>query len=190
MQDELRRWAIVGSGIAELARNRAEVLLREVVADGEAGREGVSAVVRELLERTKDDREELARAMKTEIHNQMIGFGVATSDDVDRLRQVVERLERRISSLEEEVKKASPRKKAKAKATRATRSTSTRGGKKTATRKSTAGKSARKATGRQRATGGQQTARAEARRRASRREVDDSRTGGRSAASSGKSGPD
>ena len=64
MQDELRRWATVGSGVAELVLNRAEQFVKELVREGEIQREAASGLVRDLLERTLDDREEVARALR------------------------------------------------------------------------------------------------------------------------------
>lgn len=100
MQDELRRWATVGSGVAELVLNRAEQLVKELVREGEIQREAAAGVVRDIMERTKDDRDEVARALRVEIQNQTAQLGLASAREVERLEGAVDRLTERIARLE------------------------------------------------------------------------------------------
>ncbi len=100
MQDELRRWATVGSGVAELVLNRAEQFVKELVREGEIQREAASGLVRDLLERTLDDREEVARALRAEIQNQTAQLGIASAREVERLEGAVARLTDRLDRLE------------------------------------------------------------------------------------------
>lgn len=100
MQDELRRWATVGSGVAELVLNRAEQLVKELVREGEIQREAAAGVVRDIMERTKDDRDEVARALRVEIQNQTAQLGLASAREVERLEGAVDRLTERIGRLE------------------------------------------------------------------------------------------
>ncbi len=100
MQDELRRWATVGSGVAELVLNRAEQLVKELVREGEIQREAAAGMVRDLMERTMDDREEVARALRAEIQNQTAQLGLASARDVERLEGAVARLTERVARLE------------------------------------------------------------------------------------------
>ncbi len=109
MQDELRRWATVGSGVAELVLNRAEQLVRELVREGEIQREAASGLVSDLMERTKDDREEVARALRVEIQNQTTQLGIASAREVERLEQAVDRLTERVGRLEAHVEASSTR---------------------------------------------------------------------------------
>ena len=75
MKDDLRRMALFGSGVAELTRHRAEQLARD------------------LVERSKQNREDLMNAIRKEISNQLATLGVATKRDVERLERRVARLE-------------------------------------------------------------------------------------------------
>lgn len=83
MRDDLRRMALFGSGVAELTRNRAEQLARE------------------LVEKSKANRDELLKLMRAEIQNQIATVGVATKRDVERLERRVLRLETQMKELRE-----------------------------------------------------------------------------------------
>lgn len=75
MRDDLRRMAMLGSGVAELTRNRAEQLAKDLIA------------------RSNKNRSELLRIIRAEISNQLTSLGVATKRDVERLERRVARLE-------------------------------------------------------------------------------------------------
>lgn len=85
MRDEVRRAALFGSGVAELTRNRAEQLARD------------------LLERSKQNRDEILRLIRAEIQAQIANLGVPSKRDV-------ERLERRVARLETQLKEVAARK--------------------------------------------------------------------------------
>ncbi|MBA3629321.1 MAG: hypothetical protein H0W55_06545 [Actinobacteria bacterium] len=152
MQDELRRWATVGSGVAELVLNRAEQFVKELVREGEIQREAASGLVRDLLERTLDDREEVARALRAEIQNQTAQLGIASAREVERLEGAVARLTDRLDRLE-----AQPAGSPTKASTGTTRKKTTRkksSGKKTTRKKSSGKKSTGKKTTRKRSSSG------------------------------------
>jgi cell division protein FtsB len=75
--------ALFGSGVAELTRHRAEQLARD------------------LVERSKQNRDELLKLIRGEIQNQIQALGVATTRDLERLERRVTRLEGQIKDLKE-----------------------------------------------------------------------------------------
>ena len=115
MLDELRRVALFTSGVAELTRHQAEQIVKDFVSSGDVRRKQASSAARELVERSKQNRRELLRFVRSEIQNQIEGLGLATKRDL-------ERLERRVARLEAE-RKAGPRKKSTAKKKTPARST-------------------------------------------------------------------
>lgn len=102
MWDELRRAALVTSGMAELTRNRAEQIVKDLVKAGDLGKDQTSGAVKELLRRSAENRRELARLIRAELQTQIENLGLATRRDLDRL-------ERRVTRLEERVKAATPK---------------------------------------------------------------------------------
>ena len=99
MRDELRRMAMFGSGVVELTRYRAEQMVKGLVSSGDLSPSGAPAMVSELVERSRQTRRELTKFVRDEIKNQIEGLGLASKREVDRL-------ERRIGRLEDNLKKA------------------------------------------------------------------------------------
>ena len=93
MFDELRRMALVGSGVAELTRYRAEQMVKDLVKAGDLRREQAQGAVKEMLEMARANRKELLGLVRAEIQDQIANLGVANSRDVDRLERRVARLE-------------------------------------------------------------------------------------------------
>ena len=75
--------ALFGSGVAELTRHRAEQLARD------------------LVERSKQNRDELLKLIRGEIQNQIQALGVATKRDLERLERRVSRLEGQLKDVRE-----------------------------------------------------------------------------------------
>lgn len=102
MRDEIRRLALFTTGVAELTRYRAEQVVRDLVKNGDVRREQASTLVRELLDRNRQNRKELVDFLRGEMQHQVEALGLATKRDL-------ERLERRITRLEGERKKTTPK---------------------------------------------------------------------------------
>ena len=113
VRDEVRRMAMFGSGVAELTRHRAE------------------QIARELVERSKQNRDELMKLIRSEIQNQVTNLGVPSKRDVERLERRVTRLEAqlkdatRTSTVKKSTTKKTSAKKASAKKTGASGSRTT-----------------------------------------------------------------
>ncbi len=95
MYDEFRRLALFTSGVAELTRHRAEQLVRDMVKSGEVRREQAGGLVKTLLDLGHVNRSEFIETMRGEIRNQIAALGLATKRDIERLERRVTRLEER-----------------------------------------------------------------------------------------------
>jgi polyhydroxyalkanoate synthesis regulator phasin len=93
VRDEIKRMALFGSGVAELTRHRAEQLVRDLVKAGDVGRDQASTVARDLMDRSKQNRMEVMRLIRTEIQGQITNLGLATRRDLERIERRVARLE-------------------------------------------------------------------------------------------------
>jgi polyhydroxyalkanoate synthesis regulator phasin len=123
MREELKRLALFTSGVAELTRNRAERLVRDLVSSGDVPHGQAGSVVKEILKRSSDNRRELMSFVRAEIENQVQNLGLASRRDLERLERKVARLEERA---------------------RTDRSTAGRPASKTSTAKTTAGSAAKR----------------------------------------------
>jgi polyhydroxyalkanoate synthesis regulator phasin len=117
--DELRRVALFTSGVAELTRHRAEQIVKDLVQRGDVRREQASAAVREIMDASRQSREELVRFVRGEIRAQVANLGVASKRDV-------ERLERRIARLESQGRTATKRSTTKKSTRKSTKTSSQR----------------------------------------------------------------
>jgi polyhydroxyalkanoate synthesis regulator phasin len=95
MREELKRLALFTSGVAELTRNRAERLVKDLVSSGDVPHGQAGSLVREILKRSTENRRELVAFVRGEIENQVQNLGLASRRDVERLERKVARLEER-----------------------------------------------------------------------------------------------
>ena len=92
--EEMRRLAIFTSGVAELTRIRAEQVVKSVMSDHPEA----SAAVKQLIEISKQNRQELLRVISQEMHDQVEALGLATKADLERIERRLARLEERARS--------------------------------------------------------------------------------------------
>lgn len=118
MLDEFRRLALFTSGVAELTRHRAEQIVRDMVKSGEVRRDQAGSLVKTVMDLGRINRSEFIEMMRGEIRNQIAALGVATNRDVERLERRVSRLEDRARASSGPSKKTTVRKKSSSKSTR------------------------------------------------------------------------
>jgi len=123
--DEVRRLAVITSGVAELTRNRAEQLVKSALS-GEGG--GARAeLVRQLIDASRQNRHEVIKLIRAEIRSQIQGLGLASVREVERLERRVARLEQEARGDGKSPKKpASPKKTTGPKKTTVPRKTTAR----------------------------------------------------------------
>lgn len=142
MLEELRRVAIVTSGVAELTRNKAERVVRDLVKAGDVRKDQTSVVVKELLRRSAENRKELTNFVRSEIKHQIEGLGLASKRDVERLERRVARIESRSKNAAEAAAPAKRRTAGAGKKTSGNKSNKKKStAKKTSGRKTSAGSS-------------------------------------------------
>ena len=95
MRDEIRRMALITSGVVELTRNRAEAIVRDLIKSGELPGGQATQVVKDLMERSKQNRNEILNLVRSEMRNQIEAIGLASKRDIERLERRVARLEDR-----------------------------------------------------------------------------------------------
>jgi polyhydroxyalkanoate synthesis regulator phasin len=84
--DELfKRYLEIGASILGMSRERAENIVKDLVASGEVARGQATKAADWLVERGRAGSEELAEMVRREVRQQVTALGLATSDDIARL---------------------------------------------------------------------------------------------------------
>jgi len=95
VKDEIRRMVLITSGIVELTRNRAEAIVRDLIKSGDLSGGQATQAVKDLMERSKQNRDEILNLIRSEFRNQTESLGFASKRDIERLERRVARLEDR-----------------------------------------------------------------------------------------------
>lgn len=91
MLDTVRRY--VEAGREALTPRKAEEMARALSKEGQARRDQVSSVARDLVEWSRKNSERLLATIRTEVKRQLAKTGVATKDDIESLKQRIRKLE-------------------------------------------------------------------------------------------------
>jgi polyhydroxyalkanoate synthesis regulator phasin len=85
--DELfKRYLEIGASVLGMSRERAETIVRDLVASGEVAKGQASKAADWLVERGRSGTEELAELVRREIRQQIAALGLATKEDVAALQ--------------------------------------------------------------------------------------------------------
>lgn len=91
--DELfKRYLEIGASVLGMSRERAESIVRDLVASGEVAKGQAAKVADWLVDRGRSGSEEVAELVRREIRQQVTALGLATKDDVAELRAQIEAL--------------------------------------------------------------------------------------------------
>lgn len=126
-----QRYLDMASGLTQVTQKRAESVVRSLVKQGEIATDRAEKAVDELLNRSEANRKAVASIVKTETDKAVGRLGLARKKEIDALERKLERLERQVGG--PAAKKSSGGKKASAKKA---------GGKKAGSKKATAKKGA------------------------------------------------
>jgi len=140
--DLFKRYLEIGASMLGMSRERAESIVRDLVASGEVAKSQATKAADWLVERGRTGSEEIAELIRGEIRQQIAALGLATKDDLARLQAQVEQLQGAATPPAE----AAPKRSAKAAKAPAPAGVETRKAAAAAARKS-AGTTARKSAG-------------------------------------------
>jgi polyhydroxyalkanoate synthesis regulator phasin len=90
--DLFKRYLEIGASVLGMSRERAESIVRDLVASGEVAKGQATKAADWLVERGKTGSEEIAELVRREIRQQIAALGLATKDDIARLQAQIEEL--------------------------------------------------------------------------------------------------
>jgi polyhydroxyalkanoate synthesis regulator phasin len=92
--DELfKRYLEIGASVLGMTRERAESIVKDLVASGEVAKGQAGKAADWLVERGRTGTEEVAELVRREIRQQVAALGLATKDDVARLQARIDDLQ-------------------------------------------------------------------------------------------------
>ena len=83
--DLFKRYLEIGASVLGMTRERAESIVRDLVASGEVAKGQATKAADWLVERGRTGSEEITEMIRREIRQQVTALGLATKDDVARL---------------------------------------------------------------------------------------------------------
>lgn len=90
--DLFKRYLEIGASVLGMSRERAESIVRDLVASGEVAKGQATKAADWLVERGRTGSEEIAELVRREIRQQIAALGVATRDDIARLEAQIDEL--------------------------------------------------------------------------------------------------
>ena len=90
--DLFKRYLEIGASVLGMSRERAESIVRDLVASGEVAKGQATKAADWLVERGRAGSEEFAEMVRREIREQIAALGLATRDDIAKLQAQIEEL--------------------------------------------------------------------------------------------------
>jgi polyhydroxyalkanoate synthesis regulator phasin len=90
--DLFKRYLEIGASVLGMTRERAESIVRDLVASGEVAKGQATKAADWLVERGRTGSEEMAELVRREIRQQVTALGLATRDDIARLEAEIAEL--------------------------------------------------------------------------------------------------
>lgn len=100
----------MASGLVEATQKRAEPVVRALVKQGEIAAERAEKAVDDLLERSQSNRKALAAIVRSETEKAVDRLGLVRRQELTRLKNKVERLERQLAGGSSAAKKPTAKK--------------------------------------------------------------------------------
>ena len=98
VQDLFRRLLDSGVAFTQMTQERAEAIVRDLVRAGEVQSEQTSRFVQEILDQSRQNTERLLETVRKEVSEQVAALGLANRDDIQSLRDAVNRLRSRTAA--------------------------------------------------------------------------------------------
>jgi polyhydroxyalkanoate synthesis regulator phasin len=93
-----QRYLDAASGLTHMTQQRAERVIKNLVKQGEVAAERAEKAVDELLKRSEQNRDAIAAIVRNETEKAVGRLGLARQRDVERLERKIAQLERQATS--------------------------------------------------------------------------------------------
>jgi polyhydroxyalkanoate synthesis regulator phasin len=110
--DLLKKYLDAGLAFTQMTQQRAEAIVKDLVKAGEVQASQATQRRNELLERSRQNTENMFAAIRKEVGEQVKALGLATQSDVEALRKEISTLKRAGAPAKAAAPKKAPVKKA------------------------------------------------------------------------------
>jgi polyhydroxyalkanoate synthesis regulator phasin len=93
MRESIKRYFDAAQSLTEIPRDRAEKVARRLAGSGLIDASQIRGVASDLIERSRENRRRVTDLVAREIRRQVSRLGLASKDDIERLKQRVQALE-------------------------------------------------------------------------------------------------
>ncbi|MCL5781574.1 MAG: phasin family protein [Bacillota bacterium] len=93
--DFIKKGLAFGLGLAVTSKEQAEKFVNELVKKGELSQEESKDMINQLIQRGEEEKKEIKRIMREQLKQMMDELNLATKDDINRLEQRIQNLEKR-----------------------------------------------------------------------------------------------
>ena len=90
--DLFKRYLEIGASVLGMSRERAESIVRDLVASGEVAKGQATKAADWLVERGRTGSEEITDLIRREIRREIAALGLATKEDIARLEVQIDEL--------------------------------------------------------------------------------------------------
>lgn len=98
MQDAWRAYLELAFGLTEASKKRAKKVAKELVGKGGATAAQLQSFAEDLVSTSRDNRETLARLVRSEVDRALGAVGLATAEDMAQLNSRIQELEQQVRS--------------------------------------------------------------------------------------------
>ncbi len=91
----IKKGLAFGLGLAVTSKEQAEKFVNELVKKGELSQEESKDMINQLIQRGEEEKKEIKRIMREQLKQMMDELNLATKDDINRLEQRIQNLEKR-----------------------------------------------------------------------------------------------
>jgi len=100
MKEIIKRGLALGLGLAVTSKEQVEKLVEDMVKKGELARDESTEYVSDMVRRGEEVQKELERIIHQKVKEKLEDFNLATKDDIRRLEQRLNQVERQTGSAE------------------------------------------------------------------------------------------
>jgi polyhydroxyalkanoate synthesis regulator phasin len=94
MMDFIKKGLAFGLGLAVTSKEQAEKMVNELVKKGELSLEESKDMINQLIQRGEEEKNELKRIIREQLKQMMGELDLATKDDINKLEQRIQKLEK------------------------------------------------------------------------------------------------